>query len=768
MSSEPDIRYTISGSRPAWPDRIEAMGAPNVVVVLCDDMGFSDLGCYGSEIPTPELDALAGAGVRYRNFHSAPICSPTRASLLTGMNPHRAGFGRVASFDPGFPGYSMEFPKAVPTIASQLRDAGYATFALGKWHLAREIEQSAGGSRHGWPLQRGFDRFYGFLDGFTNFFHPHQIVSDNHHLAIDEFPSDYYLTDDLTSQASGMIKELRSADPDKPFFLYLAHGAVHAPLQAPPADIEAFSGAYDEGWSALRRARFERQKELGLFDAEATMPEVELDPDFGFPEWSSLDDAERRLAARYMEVYAAMVATVDRSMGALRATLEELGEWENTIVVFMSDNGASSDLGATGTTRYMLGHGTPIPEDPERDLANTDLIGTPRIFAHYPRGWALACNTPFRLYKRNTHAGGHTVPFIIHWPDGHLPEGEIRQGYAHVVDLLPTILELAGIAPDDDGPTVDGASFASTIWDHDAPSRRREQIFEAHGNRGLYSDGWEIVSEHMPLQPFAEEDWELYRVAEDFTEQVDLATTHPDRLQELSQRWDELAAAGDVFPLEDGSGVFFHQRPSFHRPTRPATFWPGLPTVERIRARDLVFARSFSITARLTESVGHNGVIVSHGDQATGYLLYVEAETLTMALNAGGQMTHLEAGRLSSDETTITIDVACPVLDRWDVTITVDGVVRNETRDIWMRTGLMTPLHGIDIGLCRGSPVDWELFERRRAFPWSGRIRDVVYSPGEFAADAGQGRVEEFRRIGLAIPGGDRPVPGGRDDDSTA
>ncbi|MDH3462815.1 MAG: sulfatase-like hydrolase/transferase, partial [Acidimicrobiia bacterium] len=478
-----------------------------------------------------------------------------------------------------------------------------------------------------------------------------------------------------------------------------------------------------------------------------------------FPDWATLGPDERRLAARYMEVYAAMVATVDRSVGVLRSTLEDIGEWDNTIVVFMSDNGASSDLGPTGTTRYMLGHGTPIPDDPGRDLENVDLIGGPRIFAHYPRGWALACNTPFRLYKRNTHAGGHTVPFIIHWPSGALPAGQIREGYAHVVDLLPTILELAAVDGEAGEDGIDGHSFASSIWDPHAPVHRAEQIYEAHGNRGLYSAGWEIVSEHQPLRPFTDEDWELYRVAEDLTEQQDLATTDPERVQQLSRRWDELAALGDVFPLEDGSGVFFHQRPSFHRPEEPATFWPGVPTIERIRARDLIWNRSFVVEIELTDAAGREGVILSHGDQASGYILYVDDGVLTFALNAGGVMTDLAAGAIVNHETTVTIDVSCPQLDRWDVAIEVDGEIRIARAEIWMRTGLMTPLHGIDIGLCRGSPVSWDLFERHGVFPWSGGIRRVVYRPGAFASDAGQVRVEEFRKTGLAVAGADLPVP---------
>ncbi len=757
----PDIRYTVSASTPFWPDRPDASGAPNVVIVLVDDMGYSDIGCYGSEIPTPNIDALAVDGVRYRNFHAAPTCTSTRASLFTGLNPHSAGFGRVASFDPGFPGYAMEFPENVPTIASTLRDKGYATFGVGKWHLAREIEQSSAGSKHGWPLQRGFDRFYGFLDGFTNFFHPHQLVEDNHHIAADEYPEGYYLTDDLTQQATGMIKELRNGNSTKPFLLYFAHGAVHAPLQAPEADIEPFRGRYDDGWASLRRERFARQKQMGLFPDDTPLPNLASDLPRGGPDWDKLSEDEQSLAARYMEVYAAMVSTIDQSVGQIRSVLEDLGEWDNTVVLFLSDNGASSDFAGSGTTHYMLGHaGTYHPDSPDgtTDLANRELIGGPRVFPHYPKGWALACNTPYRLYKRFTHAGGHSVPLVVHWPSGNLPKGEIRTEYAHVADLLPTLLELVGQGPEEPPLDIDGVSFASSLLGHSVEPHRSEQIYESYGSRGLYEDGWEIVDLFDPLKGFTDEGWELYHLDEDPTEAFDLATSEPERLERMIRRWDQAAADGDVFPLEDGSGVFFHQRPDFHRPTAPSTFWPGLPTIERIKARDLIWNRSFKIEVDVDASQVDSGILVSHGDQAVGYVLYVEQAALQFSINVAGQTTTIQAGGLSG-ATQVEVEIECPQIDRWDITITVDGEVRATRSGIWMFTGLMTPLHGIDIGLTRGSPVLWDLHKQEGSFPWSGTIHRVRYHPGAFAKDAPQLRVEEFRARGLTIEGSDRPIP---------
>lgn len=721
-------------------------------------MGYSDIGCYGSEIPTPNIDSIASRGVQYQNFHAAPTCTPTRAALLTGRNPHRAGFGRVASFDPGFPGYSMEFPDSIPTIASTLRDAGYATFAVGKWHLAREIEQSAGGSKHGWPLQVGFDRYYGFLDGFTNFFHPHQLVEDNHHLDIEEYPDDYYLTDDLTERAVTMIKETKSADSSKPFLLYLAHGAVHAPLQAHESDIAPFRGRYADGWTKIREERFRRQKELGLFPEDAVLADLDAGTARDIPDWDGMSHEEQALAARYMEVYAAMVATVDRSVGTLRDCLEELGEWDNTIFIFMSDNGASSDLGNAGTTRYMDAHGSPVRVDIGTDLANIDLIGGPRLFPHYPAGWALTCNTPFRLYKRFTHSGGHTVPFIISWPDGDLPDPAVRGDYAHVSDLLPTVTELIGLQTHLDHTDLDGVSFAGNLRGETDEPHRVEQLYESNGNRGLYQDGWALVDTFTPLEPFDDSGWELFNLETDRTEAVDLAADEPDRLRAMSRRWEEMAAQGDVFPLEDGSGIMFHQRPDFHRPTESATFWPGIPTVERIKARDLIWNRSFTVEVDITPTPGAQGIVLSHGDQAAGYVLYVDQGVVSFALNAAGVMTVLDAGALGK-ASHIELQVVCPELDRWDVTILVDGEVRSQRTEIWMRTGLMTPLHGIDIGLNRASPVSWDLHVRRGTFPWSGTIRQVRYHPGPYASDAPQLRVEEFRERGRQVAGADRPVP---------
>jgi arylsulfatase A-like enzyme len=383
------VGRTVAESTSWWPaERQPPPGAPNVVVVVADDMGYSDIGPFGSEIATPALDRLAATGLRLSNYHTAPVCSPARAALLTGLNPHRAGYANVANVDPGFPGYRMEIADDVPTLPETLRDAGYATFAVGKWHLVLDSAMSPAGSRASWPCQRGFDRYYGVLEGLTNLHHPHALFVDNSPLEVDRYPDGYYLTDDLTDQAIGMIKSLRAHDAAKPFFLYLAHPAVHAPLHAKREDIERYRGRYDEGWDALRDERFARQLGAGLFPPPTKMAPPNHEPGMAVPRWGELPAERREIYARYMEVYAAMVDSIDQNLARLLATIEALGELDNTIVLFTSDNGGSGEGGDEGTNSYFKQfiHGSSIRRtgatapraSPMRSAARAAWSTTPR------------------------------------------------------------------------------------------------------------------------------------------------------------------------------------------------------------------------------------------------------------------------------------------------------------------------------------------------------------------------------------------------------
>ncbi|MEZ5178327.1 MAG: arylsulfatase [Acidimicrobiales bacterium] len=589
--------------------------APNIVVVLADDLGFADLGCYGSEIPTPNLDRLAAGGLQFTNFHVTPMCSPTRAALLTGVNPHRAGAGHVANSDPGFPGYAAELADDVATAAEVFRDAGYHTIAIGKWHLTKDSDLSDAGPRHSWPCQRGFDRYYGVLDAFTNLHHPHRLVEDNHTVELDQYPDGYFVTDDLTDRAIGMIRQAKASNPSQPFLCYFAHIAVHAPLQCKPEDLERHRGNYDAGWDALREARHRRQVELGLLPPSTELAPRNAEEGDDVPPWDDLDPADQALYARYMEVYAAMVDNVDQSVGRLYAALEELGEADNTIFLFLSDNGASREGEALGTTSYfrtLVSKNVKDIEDHDFDRSRIDLAGGPQALVHYPRGWAMASNTPFRLYKINTHAGGHSVPFILHWPQGQAEAGR-RDQWAHVTDLLPTLCELAGVSRPEVRAghvlqPVDGTSLAPVLADGSRRHERGAQYLEMSGHRGYYDGDWEIVTRHQPLTEFGDHEWELYHLAEDRTELHDLAADHPEKVAELAAGWEAEARRNQVYPLDEGSRLRYVVRPVYDEPLQqPVRIVAGTHTLERYRSQMLIQWRSFTVDVDLRFGAGDRG-----------------------------------------------------------------------------------------------------------------------------------------------------------------
>jgi arylsulfatase A-like enzyme len=733
------VGRTMAGSEPWWPPRREAPeGAPNIVVVLVDDLGYADLGCYGSEIATPNVDALAARGLQYTDFHSTPMCSPTRASFLTGLDPHAAGVGTVAHADPGFPGYAMELADDVVTLPETLRANGWATYMVGKWHLAKDSDQSDAGPRHSWPCQRGFDRFYGFLDGFTNLHQPHRLVEDNSPVEVDTYPDGYYLTDDLVDRALGMIKAGKASAPAQPFFLYVAHGAVHAPLHARADDIAAQKGRYDDGWDEVRERRFRRQLELGVLDEGTQLAPRNAEPDNDVQPWAGLPAREKELYARYMEVFAAMVGSVDRATGRLLDELATMGELDNTIVIVTSDNGASPEGEMVGTTGYMV-HLT-AGDDVDADHDRLDLIGGPQTSPHYPRGWAMAGNTPFRLYKINTHAGGHTVPFVISWPRGGIGGGDRRRQYAHVSDLAPTLLELVGVDPlhDRDGVAVKpmtGHSMVPTLRDADAPAQRTEAVYEMIGHRGFYRDGWEVVTLHRPWTAFDDAEWELYDLTTDRTELHDLAEAHPEKLAELTAAWEDAAWETQIYPLDEGTGIKYLLRPPrTERLREPLTVWPGTPTLERWRSAQLIWLRSFSFEAPVTVGADDLGTLVAHGDQSGGYALYVlEDRVPALAMNDGrGHMTVVRGPSLEPGDHVLGAIFDAFERNRWRLTLTVDGEPVGDQPEVAMIYG-MSPFEGISIGRDPRSPVWWERHVDRGSFPWTGHQGPVTFTPGAAA-----------------------------------
>jgi arylsulfatase len=746
------VGRTFAASEPSWPERPSREGAPNVVVMLADDLGFADLGCYGSEIDTPNLDALAARGLRYTDFHSTPMCSPTRAALLTGRNPHSVGIGHVAHSDPGFPGYAMELSDDCVTTAEVLRGAGWATLMVGKWHLAKDSDCSDAGPRHSWPCQRGFDQFYGFLDGFTNLHHPHRLVRDNTAVDVEAYPPGYYFTDDITDVAIRMVKGVKASDPSRPFFLYFAHGAVHAPLHAKPDDIAKYEGRYAAGWDVLRRERFDRMLELGILPRDTVLPPRNSEDGDDVVAWVDVPPEQQRLFARYMAVYAAMVDSIDQQFGRLCAALSDLGELDNTLFLFTSDNGASREGEAEGTTAYyshLLG-----TTDTAADLARIDEVGGPTTTPHYPRGWAMASGTPFRLYKINTHAGGHSVPMLMAGPGLEQHAGALRRQWTHVTDVLPTLLDLLGLElPTERSGTpvaaLAGTSFAATLRDADAPSLHREQHFEMTGHRGLYRDGWEVVTRHRPLTPIDDSEWELYDLRNDRTETTDLAGREPERVADLAAAWDTAARANQVFPLDEGSGLKYLRRPPRTAVVdRPVVLRPGTPQLERWRSQRLIWYRSFVVDVALAFTSGDRGVLVAHGDQGGGYALYVEDDAFRLVFNDGrGRMYEAEAGPVPRGQTVLSATFEAVGGGTSTARLSVDGRARAELAELPLLFP-MAPFEGISVGTDRKSPVSWRLHEAYGCFPYTGALGTVTYTPGEPAPDSPAGMIDLLTELG--------------------
>ncbi|HSJ92043.1 MAG TPA: arylsulfatase, partial [Ilumatobacter sp.] len=557
-ASRARIGRTLAESE-AWFDQPPHPGdaAPNVVMILLDDTGFAQFGCYGSEIDTPHVDRLAGDGLQFTNFHVTPLCSPTRASLLTGRSQHAVGMRSVSNFRTGFPHQLGHISNHAATVAEVLKTEGYATFCAGKWHLAPMDQCSAAGPFDQWPLGRGFDRFYGFLEGETDQFHP-QLVADNHPIDPPAGPEDgYHVSEDLVDQLLRMISDSKGVRPDRPFFAYLPFGATHAPHQAPPEYLTKYRGAFDEGWDVVRERWYRHQLEL------AVIPEgTHLAPrNPGVEPWDELPENQQRLAARLQEAFAAFLDHTDDQIGRLVEGLRAMGELDDTLLIVLADNGASQEGGPFGVMHEMKFFNF-ILETPDEAIARIDDIGGPHSHTNYPWGWAQCGNTPFKWYKQNTHEGGVHVPMIVHWPAriGDDQRGTKRRQFVNVADIVPTIYDLLGVTPPAvfegrEQLPVSGHSFASVLDDPHAPATNQLQYFEMAGSRALVAelDGglWKAVCKHTPGADYDTEPWELYHLDGDWSECDDLAADHPARLAELIARWWAEAERHGVLPLED-------------------------------------------------------------------------------------------------------------------------------------------------------------------------------------------------------------------------
>jgi arylsulfatase len=647
------IERTAGQSEPAWPQPPKARpGSPNVIVFLLDDVGFAQLGCYGSDIRTPNMDRLAAGGLRFRDFHTTAICSPTRACLLTGRNHHSNGVGIIQEMATGYPGYNGMIPKENGFLSEMLLAQGYATFAIGKWHLTLAAEYASGASKARWPLSRGFERFYGFLGGKTNQWSP-TLVHDSHYIDPPASWKDgYHLNADLADQAMRYITDLRTVAPDKPFFMYYCLGAGHAPHQCEPQWIERYRGKFDAGWDAWREAVFARQLEMGIVPPNTVLSER---PPW-VRAWGSLSADERRLYARQMEVFAGFMEQTDHHIGRVIADLERRGELDNTLILLASDNGASAEGGEHGSFNECQFPNRLEPTVAD-NLRHLDEWGSVKSFANYAWGWAWAGNTPLRRWKRYLHQGGMSDPLIVHWPNGIAARGEVRSQYVHVVDVTPTILEALGLQP----PPVlnhvpqrplEGVSFAHTFADAQAPTNKRVQYYEMIASRAIWADGWKAVVEQpqgemLSDEVLSQQKWELYHVAEDFSETRDLAAEHPEKLARLVEQWWAEAGKYNVLPLDSRMQLRMGERkPGSRAPARQHVFEPGGAPQFEYTAVNLK-NRSHTITADVRiPPEGAEGVLFAHGSWFSGYSLYLKGDRLVYVHNYLG----LQEYRITSAE----------------------------------------------------------------------------------------------------------------------
>ncbi len=619
----------------------------NVLVIVMDDLGFAHLGSYGSDLQTPTFDAIAKQGLRFTNFHTTAICSPTRACLLTGRNHHRVGMGMLPDLPANFPGYTGEFPKTAGTLPQILQAHGYATFCVGKWHLVPR-DQRVIGPFDMWPSGLGFERYYGFLNGETNQWTPN-LVRDNSHIEPPAAPeAGYHLDADLADQGIAYLRELRAASPDRPFFMWYASAAPHAPHQVPPEWIERYAGQFDVGWDAWREATLARQKALGIVPATTVLSER---PSWVEP-WNEIDEERRRLYARMMEVCAGFISHADHQVGRVLAHLEETGQLEDTVVVMVSDNGASAEGGPHGTYNQLGHYISDEADDIEDELSHYGDLGGFRSSGHYPWGWALAGNTPLRRWKRYTFEGGVRDPLIM--AGAGIEPGGLRHQYLHAIDLLPTLLDLLEITlPTELNGQVqmplDGVSFVPVIKDSAAGEVRLTQYYECWGSRAIYHDGWKAVTNHVNQltfnernaivgsHDFAEDRWALFDTRSDFNERINLAADEPDRLRDLIRRWTALAEANYVFPLDDSADKrIAHLRMPWLM-SRPAySYRPG-DKIHEVTAP--LLAGGFRVTASFSEAVGDNasGVLCEQGDWNAGWALYMVEGTLCWALAGKGR-----------------------------------------------------------------------------------------------------------------------------------
>jgi arylsulfatase A-like enzyme len=642
------IGRTWQESKPWWPQPTRAPpDAPNIALIILDDVGYGWLSCYGGPIETPNIDGLARNGLLYNNWHTTALCSPTRATLLTGRNHHSVSTGTVTDMATGFPGYDGRIPKEKATIAAALRKYGYNTFAVGKWHNTPAGETGPEGPFDRWPTgeMMGFDRFYGFLGGGCNQWYP-PLVWDNHPISPSKAPEEgYHLSVDLVDKAILFISNHESVAPEKQWFLWLAFGAAHAPHHVSKEWADRYKGKFDQGWDKVREETLRRQKSMGIVPQNTEL----APPNEGVQKWDDLSADEKKLFTRMMEVYAGFLSHTDHQIGRLIAFLREINNIDNTMMFVCSDNGASAEGMLTGLFNEASVFNME-PESTEENMKRIDELGSPTSYNHYPVGWAMAGDAPFKWYKQYTHYGGTKDPLIVHWPNGIRDRGKIRTQFHHSVDIVPTIFEAVGLDPPAEiggytqAPLEGVSMFYSFNDDAMAPSRKKIQYFEMLGNRAIWYNGWKAVAYHgrLPWEnnarwSFDEDKWELYNVQEDFSECKDLADKHPEKLRQLVELWWAEAGKYNVLPLDDRFSERVVARAEIDKEKKSYTFYPGTARVPEGSAPHFK-NRSYTINAEVEiPEGGAEGPICAIGGIGGGWSLYVKDNKLVYCYNYLGK-----------------------------------------------------------------------------------------------------------------------------------
>jgi arylsulfatase len=728
---------------PAEPTAPE--GAPNVLLILTDDVGFGATSTFGGPIPTPTFDRLAAMGLRYNNFHTTALCSPTRAALLTGRNHHSVATGGIMEIGVGFPGYNTLVPQSKRGMGDILKLNGYNTSWYGKNHNVPDWHTSQAGPFSLWPVGLGFEYFYGFIGGDTSQWAP-AIIENTKPIEPPHGDPNYNFDRDMADKAIQWIRMQKAVAPGKPFFAYYAPGTAHAPHHAPREWIAKFKGQFDQGWDTQREMTFARQKEMGIIPANTKL--TERSP--GIDAWDSLNADEKRVFARMMEVYAGALAHADHQIGRVVDAVEALGQLDNTLVIYIQgDNGASAEGSRQGLLNEMTFFNA-IPESFEEVLRRMDELGGPMTFNHYPIGWAHAMDTPFQWTKQvASHFGGTRNGLVMAWPKGIKARGEIRPQFHHVIDLLPTVLEATGLpAPArvygvEQAP-IEGVSMAYTWDDAKSPSQHTTQYFEMFANRAIYQDGWVAattpttppwVSIAAAIDPIDGYEWELYNVAEDFSEATNLAESNPDKLRELQRAFYIEAVKYDVLPIDNSKveRLNVNNRPSNIRGLNEFTYYDGMIRIPEGSAPDIK-NKSFGISAVVDiPKGGAEGVLMTQGGRFAGVGLYVLDGRPVFHYNNCGVERYTIAGKekLAAGRHVVTLDFNYDgggVGKGGTATLTVDGKTvgtKKLPKTIPYRVSLDETL---DIGEDTGTPISEDYHV---PFKFTGTLEKVTIGISE-------------------------------------